>query len=447
MRPLLGLPVILLIAALWLAACKPREETEARGLNLPQSELLTLFERKSGLIAYIGLDGNVYVVDQAGGSEVQITDDASVSANATFARYYNFPTWSPDSQKLGYVSISGTGQDDITSSIFVSNTDSSNQIEVYSGDKGIPIYFSWSPDSSNLSFIASIPGGDGMALRMVSASGENSQVIDVGAPFYWDWLPDASGMVVHTGGSTQQSALARLALLSLGEGVIEEGLFVQPSYFQSPELSPDGMKLLVSTPTDDGKNALVITDRLGVIQSAVATFGGSTAFSWSPDGKRVALIHSEQPATITRGKLSFVDADSDQPSALRTVALDDVIAFYWSPDSTQVVLFVPVRATSDEQSETAGQATRIFLKMYTADAKTAKTKLLATFNPSDDFLRTLPYFDQYSRSSTIWSPDTRNLVVSAIGGDGLPGIFVVPASGNTQPRPLAEGTLAFWSWR
>jgi len=62
------------------------------------------------------------------------------------------------------------------------------------------------------------------------------------------------------------------------------------------------------------------------------------------------------------------------------------------------------------------------------------------------FLNIFPFFDQYQRSATIWSPDSRYLVVSAIANESTQGLFIVPASGDFEPRFLTEGRLGFWSW-
>jgi hypothetical protein len=70
---------------------------------------------------------------------------------------------------------------------------------------------------------------------------------------------------------------------------------------------------------------------------------------------------------------------------------------------------------------------------------------MATFKPTESFLTFISYFDQYQRSATIWSPDSRNLVVAAARNEGGPGIFLVEAAGNLQPRYLAEGLMATWS--
>jgi hypothetical protein len=39
------------------------------------------------------------------------------------------------------------------------------------------------------------------------------------------------------------------------------------------------------------------------------------------------------------------------------------------------------------------------------------------------------------------------MVLSFLDPDGNPGIAVVAASGQLKPRFLAQGYLAFWSWK
>jgi hypothetical protein len=80
------------------------------------------------------------------------------------------------------------------------------------------------------------------------------------------------------------------------------------------------------------------------------------------------------------------------------------------------------------------------------NAGNASTHNIATFVPTERFLQVIPYFDQYHHTLTVWSPDSKNLVVSAYTGEDAPGIFVVAASGRLDPRFIAPGWMAFWSW-
>jgi hypothetical protein len=87
------------------------------------------------------------------------------------------------------------------------------------------------------------------------------------------------------------------------------------------------------------------------------------------------------------------------------------------------------------------------LELHIAEARSGDTRRIAAFQPTETFLGLFPFFDQYQRSVTIWSPDSNYLVVSAVASEEQQGLFIVPASGDYEPRFLAEGNVGFWSWK
>src|SRR5688572_33199890 len=90
----------LIVSALLIASCLPGDR------QVPQSPLLSTLERKSGLISYIGADGNMYVSDQAGGNLKQLTEDAIIPENqGDPLLYYQFPTWSRDGSQLAFMGL------------------------------------------------------------------------------------------------------------------------------------------------------------------------------------------------------------------------------------------------------------------------------------------------------------------------------------------------------
>jgi hypothetical protein len=102
----------------------------------------------------------------------------------------------------------------------------------------------------------------------------------------------------------------------------------------------------------------------------------------------------------------------------------------------------------EEQTDAAPQQQQqLLLQLNMLDVKSGDSKELFTFRPSEQFTSILPYFDQYHHSATIWSPDSNNLVLSFLTTDGAPGIAIVAASGQLEPRLLTQGYLAFWSPR
>ncbi|HET9905760.1 MAG TPA: hypothetical protein VFQ23_03945, partial [Anaerolineales bacterium] len=89
------------LVSVLISSCLPRD------MQIPQSPLLSTLERKSGLIAYIGADGNLFVSDQAGGNLKQLTNDAKMPQSQSEPyRFYQYPTWSQDGNQLAFVSSS-----------------------------------------------------------------------------------------------------------------------------------------------------------------------------------------------------------------------------------------------------------------------------------------------------------------------------------------------------
>jgi TolB protein len=442
------LAVLLAAVSIGVAGCglkKAEDEGDDPSFFVPQSPLLSALERKVGLIAYIGADGNVYTVNQSGQNPVQITDDAKLREGDF--RYYEFPAWAPDGKTLAFYSLEGDGQTRLDTAVYTADAEGKNVVEAYSSDRHVPVYLMWSPDSSQLTFIASILGGNNLVLNMIPAAGGETQVLDVGAPFYWDWLSDSSGVIVHSGGQSAQASEDRLAMLTFADGVVEDTLALTPAPFQSPALSPDGLKLLLAIEGADGENTLAVTDRLGKVENEIATLDGPAAFAWSPDGTRVAYIVGDPDREVTIGKLKVVEL-GEEPKTVETDQ-DQVLAFFWSPDGKQIAYFNVALFTPEPDPEAPEgdvlQESQPYLKLYVADAASGKGKRLFSLAPPQDFWRMLQYFDQYSRSTTIWSPDSQNLVVPTYLDAETPAILVVPASGVTTPRFLQPGLVAFWS--
>lgn len=433
----------LLVSAVLIASCLPRD------MQVPQSPLLSTLERKAGLIAYIGVDGNVYVSDQGGGNLKQLTDDGLMPENrGEPLLYYQYPTWSRDGSQLAFMRVSSDGQE-VETKLMVANMDDDSVTEVYKTDSEHPIYLNWSPDNINLSFISTTVSGQSMILQSVPAQGGERTILDTGSPYYWSWAPDGSVMIVHAGSATTSSPphLAFLSVDPASDTVTEHGLEATPAAFQAPAWSPNGNRIAMARSTDD-KNEIIVTDATGENPQAVGTFTQKTAFAWSSDGSRLAYIDGEhQIEAGAIGPLHVVDMETSE----EIVKEGNVIAFFWSPSGEELAYFILMQAqtegSSSGESGGSGQAApQYILNLQVLDVTSGESHELFTYRPTQQFLSLLPYFDQYHQSATIWSPDNNNLVLSFLSQSGTPGIAVVAASGKLEPRILAEGFLAFWSW-
>ncbi len=434
-----------LVTALFLSSCLPQN------MQVPQSPLLPFLERKSGLIAYIGGDGNIYTMDQAGGHKIAYTTDAVLPKNTTDPfHYYVYPTLSSDGNSLGFVGLTGAQGTVNSSDVYIATVEGSAK-KIYSTKTEHPFFLYWSPDNTNLTFLSSSSDGQSMILQSISSSSKDRTVIDTGSPYYWSWAPDGKTMIVHSG-SAQSAAPDHLAFLKVGSDITEDSVNSTPAAFQSPAWSPDGTHILMTRLNDQTKkNEIIVTDAQGKYQKTIGTFDLNTAFAWSDQGDKVAYIEGKKAiASGTLGALHVVDLATSKE--LFKDDSNDVLGFFWSPNGEKLAYFVPELLQNSSSSSSGGtdssgqaQQQQLALQLNVLDVKSGKSKQLFTFAPTEQFAAMLPYFDQYSQSTTIWSPDNNNLVLSFIASDGTPGIAVVAASGQLQPRILTPGYLAFWS--
>jgi Tol biopolymer transport system component len=177
-------------------------------------------------------------------------------------------------------------------------------------------------------------------------------------------------------------------------------------------------------------------------------FDGTVVFSISPDSRLLAYSLEaqvdENPGGLLRD-LYVLDMEQETPAIL---SIQDVIlGFFWSPDSRKIAYYAPVLSAPGGSKDTAPLPVELNLGLFALDVATQEIKRLADFTPTDDFLEILPFYDQYQRSVTIWSPDSQQLVFTKEEPDGRQGVYVVSADGSASAQRIAGGGMAIWSWK
>lgn len=426
---------LIALATALLASCS------VRGAQMQQNSLLERFERKSGLIAFIALDGNISTADQTGGRLTQLTGDAG--SHDGVRRWYTGPTWSARGQRLAFVRFEQLSDGSIRGAVMATGTDSRNAQVVWESGQLSPIYLYWSPDGKWISVLSQSTSADNrLELGLVDAAGKLSyKPLDNGAPLYWAWDPDNHFMLSHVGGGTTSGG--RLTLIDIKGATTKRNFNVHPTRFQSPAVSPDGERMLY---VDSGSGAaqLVLRDIEGPGLDVLKSVSGSAFFSFSRDGRRVAIMESSTPQLSADGTLRVL-----QPRRIeRSVELEDpsVIAFFWAPNSRHVAYLIPARTDQIQiEQEFAADPEQFYVHLRVMDARSGDSWGVATYPITQGSFRNLQFFDQYTRSGSIWSPDGNWLVFSAVTRGGFPGIFLGSASGNLKPRFVTRGDVGAWS--
>jgi len=266
----------------------------------------------------------------------------------------------------------------------------------------------------------------------------------VGSTLYWDWHPKNDAVAVHTGGDAFIAPEDHLSLVDIDGTVTSQNLELAPSLFKAPAYSPEGDELLLAIQNEDNENALLLVDEKGAPKDELALTNGPVAFGWSPDGENIAFVDKNDGFDpFFFGALSVID--KTMPDEAITVG-DAVLGFFWSPDGEKIAYFEPLILTGDYEGS-ADEVEAAKLRLSILDVGSGKVKNVYEFLPSQSLTNILPSSDQFQHSVSIWSPDSRKLVLSTLGEEGEPLVMVVDASGSLDPRLVAEGIAAYWSWR
>lgn len=383
----------------------------------------------AGTIALVGADSNIYLYDVSSGQTTPITTDADGATRA-----YLWPTWASDG-RLAYFGVSAADGDAFDHAVFVRDTDGSIG-RAYATEREIFTYAQWAPadcpDAAGCRELAVLYTNEtGLAVRMVRADGELAvREVSVGGPHYWDWSPDGSRMFWARFGTNLEyydTTTDRITPLPL-----------VPGPGRAVDWSPVDDRVLMMAIGTDRRNQLTLVED-AVASIVVGGFAGPVSFAWSPQGDQVAYLDE------TDFQLAVVAVDGDKTP----IEIDrEVIAFWWSPDGGQIAYLVVAHAADSGQSAKGFlPQDQIGLRWVVYDVSTGRRLTYDTFAPTTQMIYYLNFYDQFSRSHALWSPDSRFLVFGQVLADGSEVVSLLDTTDQTQPaKTIRAGSLGIFSW-
>ena len=391
-----------------------------------------------GRIVYVGLDGHLRTVDPDGSREQRISPREGV---------YSWPTWSPDSQSVAFSGLSRNESGQQRATLFDRDLSSGELLRIHVGEPGdafvaqdAPHYVYWSPDSNRLAFLGGTSSGLRLYLDDLRDDAGPKAAMD-GVPVYMDWSPDSRQMLIHFRSN-------HFLLDAKGGGLDRLDIPSQAAGYKVPNWKPSGDAITYISGDRAGDFALYTAGVDVGDRTLVDRVPQDAAFRWSPSGRLLAVTSPEQvlifrPLGLSvYGRISLYREDGVRhPLEIQ----DDVVAFFWSPDSSKLAYVTLVRGERD------------VLRWKVLDVTNGAESTLIDFVPSADQLTVLRFFDQFAGSHQLWSPDSRALVFAGkIGGgavlasyvqEKIDRIIVVAARSFPSTDVIASGTLAFWSPR
>jgi TolB protein len=377
-------------------------------------------------IAYVTPDGLIATITP-GGQPAIVTPPAPGDASDPGRRRYNWPTWSPDGQRLAFIAIDGIGN---SGAVLVAEPTGANQVIIEELPRGYPIYLSWSPDGARIAMLTA--GEDTLNLLIGNADGRGqARKLTAGQPLFSSWSPDGRALVVHANGTFFAPTLGRLSIVPTDAGAPLEPIDLDPEPFRAPAWSPAGSHQALAGDNGIGEPGLFLRARDGSLRR-FADLTGPPAIIWSPAGDRLAWASLDGPPFAYNG------LNVATPDGRTRLRLTDArhFAFFWSPDGEQIAYM-----TLDDSER--------LLVLHVIPSRGGEARTVASFQPSREFIQLVSYFDQYAQSVSIWSPDSRTLLYAGWPPEAdteTPAVlFTVAADGSAPAQALTPGRIGFYA--
>jgi len=339
---------------------------------------------------------------------------------------HSWPTWSPDGKRLACFRIPQGG----TPRVLVIEVDGIESAELVDLGTRLPIYLFWSPNGTQLAVLTQYLEDDGDKLGLTCLRPDQlgfERTIAEGTPLFFTWLGER--IAAYVGSMSTHGS--RLSVTDPGGHLPVEVLPAIPGNFCAPIAFRERL--------------LYVGRHQGDTHIMHAGVGDSEPTLIEPARGLVGLVASPDGTLIARAMAPGGDGTSYRNLAIMDVATGELrevvdlpcLGFFWTPNS-QALVVVSVDTNRN-------------LMTWSTVSLDGDIDPISEMVPTRDFGFYLRFFEQYSQSHPIVSPDSTHLMVNGelLGeqgqGEGT-GTWEVPLNGS-KPKRIGDGVFAVYGPR
>ena len=381
-------------------------------------------------IAYAAHDQSIRVHDLAAPDEV----DRVLSVPGLRCTW---PLASPGGDLVAFSGYAGGSNGSARLGLYVTHVDDRGPGLIYANEpgtdgiaNGTPHYLCWSPDGSKLAFIAQTLQGLSLFAWDYASGSPPMHLLD-GGPMYFSWSSSSDELFVH-------SFTGHYLIRPSSDGPPNQfpGLSTQ---YMSPSWDKTRRSISFFLDGDQGRQRLVTIDLQDQAVKVQTEISGIAAAAWRPGAAHLGLVRSMIGSSGFYSGLQVIDCETQQE---RQIVDDPVLAFYWAHDGSRAAY-----VTSSEGAEGS-------LRIGVVDVDDGNVAYLPDFRPSQEQLTSFMFFDQYSQSLPLWSPDDSSLLLfgelgyheerTPLSSGETNRAFILDPEGATEPREVAAGFIGSW---
>jgi len=256
-------------------------------------------------------------------------------------------------------------------------------------EEGYPIYAQWSPDSQRVAILTQEQDHLSLGVCTIGELGVY-RLVEEGIPLFFSWTADSERLLIHSGSEGDTRLVVRDVLGNSPDEIFSK----QPGNFCTPLVM---RKQAVFVGRGDGHGVISVSDWAGSGVQGIAAIEGMVALVASPDGRSLAFTAAPPGGREPYQGLWVADMETGE---LEHIYDDRVVAYFWKPDSSGLILAGRGRGPAEFQ-----------WSMISRNGDDLRP--LVRFFPSLDQKFFLHFFEQFAVSHSLISSDGKRLVFSS----------------------------------